>query len=470
MAACDELDDIPALVRTGFGRLGGAAYLLLRIVDPLRAPHWLRGQPVTRATEIETGRLSRALQIAFTARGLSALGFGDDVLDSFAPEFLEGMTTDYYRSRRLGDTGPNAPSLWRWGTGEREPDVLLLLYAQAGAIDDWSSSLAAEALQEGLEVIQRLLSIVDETAPGPRREPFGFADGLSQPDLDWDGRLDVKGASNRDYRNTIAAGEVLLGHANEYGFVADFPEESGLGRNGTYLVFRQIDQDVDGFWRAMKDWAGPNKAVWLAERCVGRTLDGAPLPGLARRGDNDFSFAEDPNGMICPIGSHVRRANPRSGDDPNGSRGPIANFLSILGFRGTARHDAVASARFHRILRRGRPYGQLRSPSDVLAGSEAQGSSGLYFICLNANLARQFEFVQGAWLASSAFAGLTGEQDPVLGNRENLAPGCATDAFRYIDWSGEPRLWPRIPRFTRVEGGAYFFLPGMRGLQVILRG
>jgi Dyp-type peroxidase family len=464
MPARDELDDIPALVWSGFGRLRGAAYLLLRVVESGPARNWLRAQHVASASDVKTGHLSQALQIAFTARGLHALGFADEALASFAPEFLDGMAGDSHRSRRLGDTGPNAPSLWRWGAGESEPDIILLLYAAPDAIDRWSSGLATAASLQGLKVIERLLSIVPN-APGPRREPFGFVDGISQPEFDWDGRVDVNAASNRDYRNIIAAGEVLLGHPNEYGFVAEFPNTSGLGRNGTYLVFREIKQEVDRFWQAMTAQGGEGKAVWLAEHCVGRTLDGDPLPGLARLSGNDFRFSEDPDGMICPIGSHIRRANPRSGDDPNGNRSPLSNLLSTLGFRGTAPHDAVASARFHRILRRGRPYGQLRAAGDILGGMEAQGSCGLYFICLNASLARQFEFVQGAWLASTAFAGLTGEQDSILGNRKDSP---TTDAFRYVDEDGEPRLWPQMPRFTQVEGGAYFFLPGMRGLRVIL--
>ena len=87
----------------------------------------------------------------------------------------------------------------------------------------------------------------------------------------------------------------------------------------------------------------------------------------------------------------------------------------------------------------------------------------------NANFARQFEFVQGAWLASPTFAGLSGEQDPILGNRDDFPRDCPTDASRYVDWSGEARLWPHVPRFTRVEGGAYFFLPGIRGIKTILQ-
>jgi deferrochelatase/peroxidase EfeB len=470
MAARNELDDIAALVRTGFGDLGGAAYLLLRIADPARARAWLAGQRVASAADLAAGHLDQALQIAFTARGLAALGIEGERIETFAPEFLDGIAGDERRSSRLGDIGANAPARWQWGSGAREPDVMLLLFARAGTIEAWSDSIADAAAQHGLERIERLLSIVPDKPDGPRREPFGFADGVSQPQLDWDGTVAAKGAANRNYRNRIAAGEVLLGHGNEYGFVPDFPEVSGLGRNGTYLVFRQISQDVDGFWRAMAAQAGAEGAVQLAERCIGRGLDGAPLAGLGAGDEEDFTFAGDPDGRICPIGAHIRRANPRSGDDPHGDRGTVANLLATLGFKGSPREDAVAPARFHRILRRGRPYGALRTAHEALSGAASPEPSGLYFICLNASLVRQFEFVQSAWLMSPAFAGLGGEQDLVVGHREPFPAGCPVDSFRYHDASGEPRLWPAVPRFARVEGGAYFFLPGMTGLRRILQG
>ena len=183
---------------------------------------------------------------------------------------------------------------------------------------------------------------------------------------------------------------------------------------------------------------------------VGRRLDGSPLPDLtlgrsipgvdARDSElNDFLFDTDPDGLSCPIGAHIRRANPRTGDAPGGRSGPIDDLLAMLGLT-TRRHrrptsstlpwegnttvwpffrsedDAIASARFHRILRRGREYGAKIDRAALIRRRRPQ--AGLHFLCLNANIARQFEFVQGAWIASAKFAGLTGEQDPLLGNRE----------------------------------------------------
>ena len=151
-------------------------------------------------------------------------------------------------------------------------------------------------------------------------------------------------------------------------------------------------------------------------------------------------------------------------------------MIATLGFSGTARADAVASARFHRILRRGRPYGRARTAAESLTAldregeSDAEGEAGLYFIGLNASLARQFEFIQGAWLNSPAFAGLSGEQDPLLGHRQPFPAGSPAAAFSYIDSAGEPRLLSGLPCFTKVRGGAYFFLPGLAARRAILSG
>ena len=176
---------------------------------------------------------------------------------------------------------------------------------------------------------------------------------------------------------------------------------------------------------------GMDACIALAERLCGRGIDGAPLAGLDHDGNGGFGFAGDGDGRLCPVGSHIRRANPRTGDDPKGNRGWLCNLIATLGFSGTARADAAASARFHRILRRGRPYGRARTAAESLTAldrkgesdAEGEGEAGLYFIGLNASLARQFEFIQGAWLNSPAFAGLSGEQDPLLGHRQPFPAG-----------------------------------------------
>src|SRR5437870_13042116 len=101
-AASSELADIQGLLRSGYGNLREACYLLLRVVDPAAAGAWLAAAPVTTAAERAA---SRVLQVALTAGGMRALGVAEDAIASFSAEFLSGMTGEEGRSRRLGDVG-----------------------------------------------------------------------------------------------------------------------------------------------------------------------------------------------------------------------------------------------------------------------------------------------------------------------------------------------------------------------------
>lgn len=465
MAAIEEAADIQAIVDRGFGSLAGATHLLLRVVEPQSVRAWLRTLPVTSLAEAKGSKLERVCQVAFTAPGLEALGLDPERAGGFAPEFLDGMAGNERKSAQLGDVGANSPSNWEWGVGASEPHILIILLAPLSKIAPLEAEYVATAARAGCELVR-----AGQTNGIIGNEPFGFADGLSQPEPDWEGKLLPGRVADRAYRNSIAAGEFLLGHPNEYGFIADYPSRNEVGRNGTYLVYRQLAQDVRGLWGWLAERAGPDGAAKLAELMVGRGINGNPLAALSPGPKNEFGFDADPDGICCPIGAHIRRANPRSGDDPGGNRGFIGNIVASLGLKGSAIHDAVASARFHRILRRGRSYGPVISPADAMTGPRRDGEeeAGLHFICLGASLARQFEFVQGAWVSSAYFAGQSCEQDPMLGNRHPDNGGRATDCFSYVDDEGCPRLLGGLPRFVTVRGGAYFFLPGLAGLKLIL--
>ena len=464
-----DFDDVQALVRSGFGSLGAARYLLLRIDDPTRAKAWLARIEPTRASQVGGGQeLQCAMQIAFTWAGLIEAGFTGPEIETLAPEFIEGMAGNERRSHRLGDVGESAPSQWQWGVGSAEPHLLVMLVAKKAMIADWASGIEADALANGFSRVACFESCPGREDGGASHEPFAFADGLAQPNVDWEGKLAVTGAVNRDYRPGIAAGEILLGHSNEYAAVAGDAGGPLVQRNGSYLVYRQLEQNVTGFWQWAAEAAGPERARWLAERVVGRCIDGSPLPGLATGGaPDDFLFKDDPDGIACPLGAHIRRANPRSGDDPLGRRGFVRDLIASVGLEGKAAADAVASARFHRLLRRGRPYGATLTPEEAMRPEQPAVEAGLHFICLNASLARQFEFVQGAWLMSPTFGGLSQEGDPLLGNRHPFPEDRRTDLFRYHDAQGVPRIAQGMPPFVTVRGGAYFLLPGIAGLKSI---
>ncbi len=465
-----QYEDVQGIVRFGYKRLTEACYVLLRIADPDAARAWLRAAPVADASDKQP-LPATALQVAFTATGLRELGVPEVALAQFAPEFLSGMAGDENRSRRLGDVAANAPERWSWGTGAREPHVLAALYAEPGKLDAFAASVKAAHWGVAFNELASL-----DTSDLHGFEHFGFSDGISQPEIDWDRRRVLRGNKVR-YGNDVALGEFLLGYPNEYdryterpvlgaGGAADLlsaaedaPGKRDAGRNGTYLVLRDLRQDVRAFWQYAK-------TEDVAGTFVGRRRNGDPLVG-AGSSQNDFTYESDPNGTRCPFGAHVRRANPRNADFPSPPRNAIATGAAMLGLIGREFHDDLTSSvRFHRILRRGREYGPALDPCDARwAARPREPERGLRFLCLNANLSRQFEFLQNAWLASDTFGGLIGEADALLGSRAPDPAGRATDTF-VINRAGGARTRLRdMPQFVRVTGGAYFFLPGLRTLR-----
>jgi Dyp-type peroxidase family len=457
-----ELDDIQGLVARGYGDLPSAAFILASIEEPARTSEWLR----TLADDVSpASQRSRehAVHVAFTIAGLSKLGLEGSGADWFSVEFTGGMTATH-RRRVLGDVAADAPETWEWG-GPRTPeiDVLVMLYARGPAeLRARREDHSARLLAGGMHQIVRL-----GTRDLDGREHFGFHDGVSQPFVEG---LSKTGPES----NTVRAGEFVLGYRNEYGLYTTSPlveaatdrsdvlptalaasSRRDFGRNGTYLVFRQLLQDVEGFWRyaASAAEAGESSAIAVAAKMVGRWPSGAPLvlspdhDDDSRSDDNDFSF-HDPDlfGDRCPVGSHIRRANPRDSLEPD--PGSTAS---------------VAVNKRHRLLRRGRSFGRRIEIAAALAGADPPSQDherGLHFICLNANIARQFEFVQHTWLNNPKFGDLYGDPDPLVG---------ATDGPRSFTIQRPPvrRRLPEMPSFVTVRGGGYFFMPGIRALRYL---
>ena len=312
--------------------------------------------------------------------------------------------------------------------------------------------------ENGMRVIAMLT-----TAELEDREHFGFRDGIAQPHL-----ANLQKGAERD---AVQFGELVLGYINEYGrrtprpliddAAAALPADAGgsgkrdLARNGTYLVFRQLRQDVRAFWdfcegatRAPDGSVDEPLRLKLAAKLIGRWPSGAPL-ALAPEADrpelkdsNDFEyFQRDRYGIACPVGAHVRRANPRDMLEPA---------------PGTSRSIAVNKR--HRLLRRGRKYGPLLSRDAlVTAGTDATWDAperGIHFICLGANISRQFEFVQHSWLIDPRFNGAHEQVDPLIGP--------APEGGRTFTVRATPvrTRYSGLPSFVQVRGGAYFFLPG----------
>lgn len=488
--------DIQALARVGHGHLPESRFLVLGMNDPVEAGLWLR-QTRFSSARLEKPLPDSATQIAFTAAGLGKLGLADDTLQQFSDEFLEGMSGNASRSRQLGDVGRNSPERWQWGhSASPQMHALLLLYARADNIESHVQAVCDARFTQAFTVLHQL-----PTDTLKHREPFGFIDGISQPAIDWqqDQRTDVH--ARAAFSNLLAPGEIVLGHANEYGQLTrralladDHPQASSslpkahdaaghrdLGGNGSYLIVRQLEQDVGAFWRFMlAEHPGDLPAAEaLAATLVGRQKNGEPLvpatdraiPGIpASRHRNRFDYVDDPDGAQCPIGAHVRRSNPRTGDFPPGVSGLLSRLIRMSGFgRRTEHEDLVASTRFHRVLRRGRTYGgPILKPLDAARLTPGrQPAQGLQFICLAANISRQFEFIQAAWLNSPTFAGTREQRDPLLGHRQARLDGSATHRFMQATAAGPQEKIHALPEFVTVRGGGYFFMPGLQAIRYL---
>ena len=482
--------DVQGLVRFGYGRMTSASYALVRAKNVAAAKAWLRAAPVTNAVE-QKAPPTTALQIAFTAPGLTQLGLPPAVMKGFSREFRYGMSSKSYRRRFLGDVKHNDPEHWDWGGLVSEPHLLVMFFSQPECFDSFVQTSKGNTWNDAFEEVIWL-----GTSNLDGDEPFGFADGISQPEIDWEQQRQTP-CKQLEYTNIVALGEFLLGYRNEYGKITDrplldpdaanaellpavdAPEKKDLGRNGTYLVMRQLEQDVQGFWKFLYEQHGGNleEISQLGAKMVGRTRAGDPLVPIQTEPiagtdprtvkQNQFTYEADPTGTRCPLGAHIRRTNPRNSDFPERRPSALRRLIIILGFgRKGFYDDLTSSVRFHRILRRGREYGSELSPEDAVQQAQSNESPrGLHFICLNANISRQFEFLQSAWIANTKFSGTTGENDPLLGNRTSI-PGCPVTGNFTIPGNGTLRRRVQdLPQFVTVRGGAYFFLPSLRALR-----
>ena len=326
MAVQLDLADIQGLFARGYKGHRYARFTLFAAHKPTTSQvllAWLLPQ-VTNAASFSG---DTALQVAWTPSGLRQLGLPDSVMTGFSAEFLEGMT-ETNRSRFLGDVGESDPDSWAWG-GPPGPPVergLILVYATTPDILAQRQSVLRQRLAE--------LGIGDVTELPTReltsQEPFGFHDGISQPVIA--GLPKAAGAAR-----PVPAGEFVLGYPNARGQLTDrpllpaaddpgrllLPDPAGsgsadLGRNGTYLVLRQLEQDVDGFWRFVGQLTrqpdgteDPGRRVALAAKMVGRWPSGAPLidapdQDVPTLGDeNGFGYQADSLGLACPVGAHI---------------------------------------------------------------------------------------------------------------------------------------------------------------------
>lgn len=472
-----ETGEIQSLFFGPFGSLGHAHMLAMAIPENLsrgRRRAWL--EFVVEQTSFGDGvPAGRAMTVAFGPDGLRRLGLDgsvdDNPLDTFPVAFRHGMGNPE-RSRILDDLGESVPQKWQWGSPQKPVDAVVVCYAESPErLKVEVGTAKAKLTAAGMDLVSELPLATKRD--GKRAvEHFGFVDGVSQPIVRGTARANVGAAP----MHLVAPGEFLFGYRDEHGFYPASPSVEGsldrtgilsavrrnrqipglppprrdFGRNGTFLVMRQFEQHVDTFNAYCKAAAvqaaseTDDPAItprWVAAKMLGRWPDGSSLvrnpDGRPGRGaDNDFAFGtEDPQGHRCPLGAHVRRSNPRDS-------------------LGEDRETQIRIGKRHRIIRVGRSYEKQGKKGGKV-------EKGLLFMCLNADIERQYEFIQQTWVSSTSFQGLVAEKDPTIGSRDG------NGRFTIPSWE-KVTVLKGIPQFVTTRGGGYFFMPSRSALRFLI--
>jgi Dyp-type peroxidase family len=379
-----------------------------------------------------------------TASGYGGLGFTEkqltegfveepDPSSDFNPTFKEGMKAS---RAALEDPDPHG-----WDEPFRNSiDALILLAGEdADALQqkaDWlKQQLAPFADEVGRVKGKARFNAQPEGIARPQEKPqgiehFGFVDGRSQP-VFFEEDLTIAKEGRTEHWNPQAQLDLVLTRDpmvpnNDYAF-------------GSYYVFRKLEQNVLAFEKAVDTLttalelpAGDRELA--AAMFIGRFRDGTPLlqsprPTGQAPPDNDFRF-DGQQSDKCPFHAHIRKVNPR----------------------GDARPEVQAMER--RIVRRGISYGER----DPQAADRPEHGVGLLFACYQANIAKQFAFIQRAWANSALFAQAGTGPDPLVGvplpNIKQQWPKAWGDATK------KP-LSLGLGGYVRMKGGEYFFAPSM---------
>jgi Dyp-type peroxidase family len=435
-----ELDDIQHILLTRTPALTGR-YEFLSFDSPDAGRAWLSEMldTVQSAAEATTtmDASKRWVTLAFTWTGLRALGVDEQSLRSFPDEFREGMAS---RATILGDTSSNAPDNWVGGLAGGDLHAIAILFAR-------NEPERQRCVAEHDRLLARCpgvrsLSYLDLNATPPfnyAHDHFGFRDRLSQPVMKGSGEEPTPGSGP-----ALEPGEFILGYRDEKGPPVEQPVPEALSRNGSFMAYRRLREHVALFRDYLRSNADtPDDEELLAAKFMGRWRSGAPLVLAPEHDDpalgadpmrnNDFDYKQmDPLGYACPLGSHARRLNPR---------------------------DTAVNMNRRRMIRRGATYG----PALPHGAPDDGVDRGIAAFIICASLVRQFEFAQNVWINDKSFHELGNEHDPICGTQDGT-----------LDFTVPKRpirkVHKRLPAFTTLTGGAYFFLPGVRALHYLAGG
>lgn len=410
------------------------------------------------------------LNLAISFAGLGVLEAPE--LDSLPEEFKAGMKA---RAGAIGDVDASAPdsetSAWIEPFKTQAVHAIAILAADdPDALEEETTHLRRHITESG---ITELAAIDGNTrASEPGHEHFGFKDGISQPT--------IEGITSpaKPGEDTIPAGEVILGQP-ELGEEAPPATPEGAynpvqppappgppewTKDGSFLVFRRLRQDVQGFTDFIAKEAPAHELTetLLGAKLVGRYKSGAPLertkdqapdfdpqaddPSVAdpsilsdERIDN-FDYDADPDGKLVPRAAHIRKTNPRSATPPGKDE-----------------------SNRHRILRRGVPYGPEFAPGEAAYGQGPVPDNqdrGLLFLCYQASIARGFEFVQSQWANQDGFPQAEDGRDPII-SQDVADP-------KFTLPRDPEALHLTLARWVITTGGEYFFSPSIAAIGTLV--
>jgi Dyp-type peroxidase family len=428
-----ELEDIQSIILRRRPSPYCGCHVLLKIEDAAQGRELLnRLQPYVLSAE-EYGRQDTWMAVVVTYPGLVALEVPELSLSSFPAAFRDGMAAS---ASSVGDTGESTPENWDkpYGTGEIHIALTLLSTTNEIFQANLEKARAVLASLPGVTVLAR-----EDFAQTPdERTPFGYRDGISFPNIVGNGISPIV-----DGEDPIAAGEFIFGYPGEAGRMLAMPQPDLLGRNGTFVSFRKLHSKVAAFRRFLNaNSTATMSPELLAAKMVGRWPSGAPLMltpeqdapelGSDPQQMNNFTYAQDPKGLRCPIGAHIRRMNPRD------------TALEVM-----------TNVKIHRIIRHGTSYGPPL-PEGVV--DEDGKERGIFFIFLSAKAPETFEFLKKEWINTGNFLGLGIEEDPIAG--EHTGAGMFTIPMKPIR-----RRLQGMERFTVTRGGEYGFVPSLSALR-----
>jgi len=442
-------DNLQGNILKPHGREHALLLLLQLTADPQVVSDWLqnlvaagvitsasRQAEQTRAWREGRGAGETFGSLLLSARGYQTLGVPLENLQQLFPEaatpgngvpvtpFSQGMTQ---AAATLSDPQQDK---WEPVYQQRIDAMLLLADDDASRLEDVRVQVEA-GMAGAATVIGEERGRTLRNAEGEPMEHFGFADGISQPLFLSPDLVAARARNGTSYWDPAAPLNLVL---------LNDPLAPAPDSFGSYLVFRKLEQDVDGFQQARKDLAsllakgsGPSLAGAFA---VGRFEDGTPLalsPSAADNATNNFDYAADARGTRCPFHAHIRKTNPRGGT--------VATPGPTFG-----------DERTHRIARRGIPYGSAANGGHMT-------SKGLLFMCYQSDISGQFSFMQKLWASNPGFPNPNTALDPLIGEPANgHLPGQVWPA----KWgAAAAEVTFDFRGFVTLKGGEFFFAPSL---------